>query len=228
METWAITGISRGIGHALCVAHLRRGGQVVGIHRAAPSHELLILKDEFQSSLTLVEWDVRQAAPNMSKRLPKHHAIDVLIANAATYGPRAPSFERLDYEGALNAFNTNALGFLRSVEAFQDKLLQAEHPRIIALSSLMGTPLKAGASDLPYRMSKAALHSAVLGVAKTYEPTPATVCCVRPGWVRTRMGGDNGTISTSESAATIIKTVDQLAPAQNAAFLDLDGSPLTW
>lgn len=227
-ETWAITGASRGIGLALCQAHLARGESVVATYRGDLPEALNNLHASHGSRLRCLQWDLRvPLAPNKVARV-LDGPIDVVIANAGTFGPRQGSFRGADYNGLIKAFDINALGFLRTVEAFLPQMTGAPRPRIAAISSLLGTVGKAGPGNIGYRMSKAAENIAVHSVAAELAGEKIAMACLRPGWVRTNMGGPDGQISPEESAAQLLAVVDAMTFTSKPRFLDLDGSTLPW
>ena len=51
---------------------------------------------------------------------------------------------------------------------------------------------------------------------------------IHPGWVQTDMGGPEAPLAVHESAAGLIKVIDNLSPANNGAFLDYRGEPMPW
>ncbi|MEH6648374.1 SDR family oxidoreductase [Sulfitobacter sp.] len=135
---------------------------------------------------------------------------------------------QIEYQGIKEAFDINALGILRMVEAFEPYLNDASHPRILALTSLMGTIAKANSGSLGCRMSKAALNMAMHVVAAELAPRRITTARLRLDHVRTSMAGPNGAISASESAAAIMGVFDKISYQSKPRFLDLTGDPLSW
>ena len=51
-----------------------------------------------------------------------------------------------------------------------------------------------------------------------------TVSSFHPGWVRTEMGGPNATLSTKESASSLIKSFENLTFENTGKFFNYDGS----
>lgn len=226
-ETWLITGANRGIGLALARAHLARGGRVIATHRReAPGPGLDALSED-SDRLSLLRWDLREP-PDPARLAPLPDRIDVICANAGIFGPRDPSAFGLDQAGLREAFEVNALGTLRTVETFLPRLRTAPRPRIVALTSLMGTASRAGRGSLGYRMSKAAMNMAMQVMAAELAPEGIALACLRPGHVRTRMGGETGALSPAQSAAALLALVDGLQPGPGARLLDIDGTPLPW
>ena len=56
------------------------------------------------------------------------------------------------------------------------------------------------------------------------------IICValHPGWVRTRMGGSQASLSAEESSAGLFKTLTSLRKEDNGSFLDYTGRNIPW
>ncbi|MDU8912166.1 SDR family NAD(P)-dependent oxidoreductase [Aestuariicoccus sp. MJ-SS9] len=227
--TWLITGATRGIGLAVTAAHLARGGSAIATHRAAPGAALDALAERHGGRLRLLAWDLRQPLSATAAEAVCDGPLEVLFGNAAIYGPRGLSFPGgPDYDGLKDAFDVNALGVIRMVEAFVPHMEGAANPRIVAVTSLMGTAAKAGPKGLGYRISKAALNMAMQVIAAELQGRHIATACLRPGHVRTDMGGPNGAIAPEESAAALLAVTDALSYRPAPQFLDLTGEPLAW
>ncbi|WP_188678049.1 SDR family NAD(P)-dependent oxidoreductase [Neptunicoccus cionae] len=227
-EIWLISGAGRGIGLAMTQAHLERGGTVLATYRNALPESLSRLEDNYPKRLIPIRFDQQQTltSDEIAQYVPG--PLDVIVHNAGVYGPRNSSLEGLDYTGILNTFDTNTLGVLRVSEAFLPFMKDAANPKIAAISSLLGTPAKAGPNDMAYRLSKAALNMAMHVMAANVAPQKIATACLRPGHVRTDMGGPNGAISPDESASALLTVIDQMTFSAKPVFLDLTGEPLAW
>jgi NAD(P)-dependent dehydrogenase (short-subunit alcohol dehydrogenase family) len=227
-ETWLITGAGRGIGLGLAGAHLARGGRVLASCRGAPSSELAELKSNYPDRLAVLDFDVRDTDAIERAAGAIAEPIDVIINNAGVYGPREPSFRELDTAGALEAFDINALGPMRVTAAFLPHLKQESRPRVVAISSLMGSMTKPGAGSLAYRLSKAALNRAMLAIGEELAPDGIAVACLRPGHVRTAMTTPSAPMTPDESAAGLLAVIDGLDAVGHTSFIDVTGALLSW
>ncbi len=224
---WLVTGATRGIGLGLTRAHLERGGKVVATYRDQPSAELLELAASHPERLSILQFDQGRDASATTLQAARVHPIGVMIHNAGVFGPRAPSFQGLDLGAVGETIDVNALGVLRVTEAFLPAMQGVERPRIVAISSLMGTAAKAGSGHLAYRVSKAALNMIIQVMAAELAPQKVAMACLRPGPVRTQMS-PNGKITPEESAAALLKVIDDLAFTPKPQFLDMTGEVLGW
>ena len=79
-----------------------------------------------------------------------------------------------------------------------------------------------------YRLSKVALNMIAKNVANDLKPRGVTVVALHPGWVQTRMGGQNAPVTVQASVAGQQKLFDSLTVAQSGRFYNYDGTELPW
>jgi NAD(P)-dependent dehydrogenase (short-subunit alcohol dehydrogenase family) len=125
------------------------------------------------------------------------------------------------------AFSVNTVGALRLVQAFYDLLKKARQPRIVNVSSGMGSIAHMEAGWPAYRMSKAAMNALTVILAKELVDTRIKVNSVDPGWVRTDMGGPNADRSIEEGIEGILWAA-KLAPDGPTGGFYKDGKLLDW
>ncbi len=51
---------------------------------------------------------------------------------------------------------------------------------------------------------------------------------LRPGWVKTEMGGSGANISVAESASKIISLIENLQLIDSGSFIDYNKTPTEW
>lgn len=82
-----------------------------------------------------------------------------------------------------------------------------------------------------YKVSKLCMNGATRLLARMLAPLGVAVNAVHPGWVKTRMGGDNAPLKPEEGAANVLRapmlreTVDD---RRTGMFFDSDGKPFAW
>ena len=101
-----------------------------------------------------------------------------------------------------DAFEINTVGPLRVVRAALPHMLAAGWGRIVNLSSRSGTFSATWADAPAYGISKAALNMLTVQYAKELSGSGVLMNACCPGWVRTRMGGDDAERSVQEGADT--------------------------
>jgi NAD(P)-dependent dehydrogenase (short-subunit alcohol dehydrogenase family) len=77
-------------------------------------------------------------------------------------------------------------------------------------------------------MSKAALNMPTRLLAFDLKPYNIMTITVHPGWMRTKMGGDNAALSSAESDRGILELIEQLTPKQNGGFYKWNGEAHPW
>ena len=224
-QHWLVSGANRGIGLALARRLAARGDRVTASVRNETTRAAFPALGANVSTLvfdTRIEAEIRAAAANVGA------PIDVLVANAGAYGPKRQSALDMDFSGALDLYSVNALGPLRTAQAFLPCLRRAANPRIVLVSSVLGSMACEGSFNVAYRAAKAALNKIAQCLAADLEHEGITVIALHPGWVRTDMGGPDAPLSVEESAAGIIETIDALTIERTGRFLDYRGEEITW
>lgn len=183
-----VTGGSRGIGRATCLALAAQGAQVIvgyasneaaaretaeAIHGRAGKAEILKLDvgDTVQTEKDVAE---------LVKRLGR---LDVLVTSAGI------SIDglllRLKDEDLDRTLAVNLRGSIACARAVIKTMMRAKSGRIIFLSSVVGEMGNAG--QTAYAASKAALLGAAKSLAREYARRGVTVNAVTPGYIETDM-----------------------------------------
>jgi len=150
-----------------------------------------------------------------------------VLVNAGVSGPEHKSASASTAEEIGELMFTNAIAPVRLARSL------AEHVRpgsgVIAFtSSVMGSvTMNAGGHEL-YRASKAALNSLARGLWSELTSRRLTLVSLHPGWVRTDMGGAAAAVSVEDSAAGMVKVIEQQSGAHQHRFLDYNGKELPW
>ena len=229
-KSWLITGVNRGIGKGIALAALARGHTLVGTVRQ--DADVPGTRDALggpSDRLQLLTCDVRDGIRLNAVASTMGGAVDVLVHNAGVFGPRAPRQIDVSAEDIgpdyLNAFDVNVLGVLRVTLAFKQHLERSARPRLVLISSLMGSLQKEGDGHMAYRASKAAANKSLQVLA--HELAPARVRCValRPGSVSTDMN-PGGPVSVEKAGTDLVTLIENLPVGPGCDFLDTDGSAL--
>lgn len=221
MATYLVTGCGRGIGLAMTKALLARGERVIGTARDGQSpvaHE----------AFDLLTFDTRDHAAITAAAASVDEPIDVLINNAGIIGPRTESSLDADFASFAEVLDVNVLGPLRVVHAFLPLLRRATRAKIMTISSQLGGTTFPGTDRIAYRTSKAAVNKVMQCVAADLAKEGIAVVVTHPGWVRTDMGGAGASLSPEESAAGMIKVIDELTIERTGRFMNWDGTERSW
>jgi NAD(P)-dependent dehydrogenase (short-subunit alcohol dehydrogenase family) len=114
----------------------------------------------------------------------------------------------MDFEGALDLLSINTLGPLRVVQAFLPLIKRGAHPRIVLMTSRLGSMSLDGTVNVAYRVSKAGLNKIAQCLADDLKAEGVVVALVRAGCAR--HGGR--TTSMRDSVAGVIRTAESLTP----------------
>lgn len=141
--------------------------------------------------------------------------LDALINNAGMSGgmPQTPLTANLDVMKTV--FDTNFYGAVRVVQTFIDLLEKSTQPRIVNVSSGMGSLTLSSDPDFKYHQfkgaiygpSKAALNMYTIALAYELRDKPFKVNAVDPGFTATDFNNNRGTGSVSEAGKRIAKYV---------------------
>lgn len=194
--TAVVTGGSSGIGFALTQKLLSEGYQVFATSRSGDIPGIV------HPSLTVIPLDitdlsmVQAAAATIADSGRK---IDLLVNNAGA----APDVYDLEPkpEAFTQTFATNVTGLVFFTETLLPHLRQGA--QVVMMSSAMGLIKNAGINGPAYRMSKAAVNMYAVMLAKRLSEKQIRVTSMHPGWVKTKLGGMNASLTPGESAAVI-------------------------
>jgi NAD(P)-dependent dehydrogenase (short-subunit alcohol dehydrogenase family) len=227
-----VTGSNRGLGLEWVRQYVRLGwrvyatcrfpAQATDLHQLAAKHETISIH---QLDVTNAE-HIQQLGQALQDT-----PLDILVNNAGVYFEcwGRDKLGSIDYAAWQETLKVNTLGVVRVTEALRGNLAQSQKRLVVAVTSTMGsikdnqTP-----NDYAYRSSKAALNAVMKGMAYELEPLNIGILLVHPGWVRTRMGGSEGTFSVEESVNNMRKLVEGFKPADSARFYRYDGSIIPW
>ena len=195
MEVILVTGANRGIGLALTRALLASGNVVIaGCRRPDDSGELKQLTLLHPETIDLIQCDVereKEMAEAAEVSLKRRQKLDVIVNNAGIMPESGDeSILSIDLNLFWQAFATNVLGAARIIRAFYTMLRSSERPRIVNISSGLGSISTRESHDYyAYSTSKAALNMLTRAIAHELAPRGVTTVAISPGWVRDRDGG---------------------------------------
>lgn len=216
-----ITGASRGIGLEITKIALKAGHNVLALARHPEESELAHLQKEFKT-LTFEEIDLNDPQAHLKvSGLVKYSCIDLLINNAGIY-------EQDDsIENFQKSYLINAIQPLFLTRALLTKLKNSSNPKAAYISSMMGSIAdNTSGGSYSYRSSKTALNMLIKSLSVD-EPW-LTCLLLHPGWVKTRMGGENAPVMPEDSARGLFEVMINSSLEDTASFQDFLGSSLPW
>ncbi len=218
-----ITGASRGIGLELTRLSLQKGYRVLAQARnPSNSEDLLKLKSEF-SDLEIFFQDLESSDVHskLSNAISDWSHLDILINNAGVY------LDDESIDDFQKSYLVNAIKPLFITRALFDKLKKSNNPRSIQITSQMGSISdNTSGGSYSYRSSKAALNMLFKSLSVD-EPWLISLL-IHPGWVKTRMGGENAPLAPVVSAAGIWKVIHSIESTHNGSFVNYLGQKISW
>jgi len=226
MTSVLITGAGRGIGLELARQALEKDWTVYGSMRHPVSGAAASILDH-QNFHTL-QFDVTDADAIRAAADSLEVPIDILINNAGVIGPDRQATLDMDFDGFALTLDINTLGPLRVTQAFLPHLKHADNPRIITISSGMGSMSYQKSDRIAYRASKAAVNKIMQGLATDLAAEGICAVSMHPGWVQTDMGGNAADIPVDVSASGILSVAENLSMDRSGSFINHDGAELPW
>lgn len=207
MKSAFITGANKGIGFETAKQLLQKGVQVyIGSRNLENGLQAVKkLKVEGLSNVEAIQIEVtdddsvKKARTELGR---KTDVLDILINNAGINGG-APPYTALESNSDqfMAAFDTNVFGVARVTKAFFDLLRKSPEPRIVNVSSSVGSLCLQSDPDWPgydfakyavYGSSKAALNMYTIHLAYELRDTAFKINAVCPGYTSTDFTTHNG------------------------------------
>jgi len=155
-------------------------------------------------------------------------ALDLLINNAGVLvsGER---YGELNAKTLTETFSVNVVGPLLLTQALTPLLTHGESPKIVNLSSDLGSLSKTTSFYTPsYGISKAGLNMTTRLLAAELAPAGISVVSINPGWVKTDMGGAQAPVTPQASVAGILTVINGLQRRDSGRFFDHTGASHPW
>ncbi|MFE2347353.1 SDR family oxidoreductase [Kitasatospora cineracea] len=238
-----VTGANKGIGYEIA-AGLGALGHRVGVGaRDAERREAAVRKlreagiDAFGVPLDVTgDRSVAEAAQLVERQAGR---LDVLVNNAGISGPpTGQGWEQdptaLDLDVVRAVVETNVIGVIRVTNAMLPLLRRSASPRIVNLSSTVGSlTLQAdpgtdvGPVMAAYAPTKTFLNAVTVHYARQFAGTGILVNAACPGLVATDFTGFHGSRTAAQGAAAAIRLATLPDDGPTGSFSD-DAGVIPW
>lgn len=228
MKKALITGANKGIGFETAKQLAQKGFYVyIGSRNLQNGQEAVAkLKSVGLASVEAILLDITDDNSVKAARVEignKTHALDVLINNAGINGGSAPYMAlEANSDEFVAAFNTNIIGAARVTKAFIDLLKKSSEPRIVNVSTSVGSltlqndpnwPAYNYAKYAVYAASKAALNMYTIHLAYELRDSAIKVNAVCPGYTKTDFTfGNGGEVEVAAERIAKYALIDQNGP----------------
>jgi NAD(P)-dependent dehydrogenase (short-subunit alcohol dehydrogenase family) len=240
MKTVLITGANKSIGLESARQLLQQGYHVYLGARDAHKGQQAVdqLHAEGLREVELLVIDVTDSTSIAAARAAlgqKTDVLDVLINNAGILGGMVQPALSTDVSLIKEVYNTNVFGVIEVTQAFIDLLRRSPAPRIVNVTSGLGSltlhtdpswkyyPVK-GAAYMP---SKAALNAYTIMLAYELRDTAFKVNAVDPGYTATDFNHHSGPGTVHDAAARVVKAALLGPDGPTSQFFSDDNNPET-
>ncbi len=233
-----VTGANKGIGYQIAAGFGALGWSVgVGARdeqrRAAAVQKLRAAgADAFGVPLDVTDdASVAAAAELIEDRVG---SLDVLVNNAAITGgmPQAPT--AVDPATVRAAVETNVIGVIRVTNAVLPLLRRSASPRIVNMSSTVGSLTRqttpgtdTGPISAAYTASKTFLNAVTVQYVKELRDTNILINAACPGFTATDLNGFRGVRTPEQGAAIAIRLATLPDGGPTGGFFD-DAGVVPW
>ena len=240
MKTALITGANKSIGFEAARQLLQKGYYVYLGSRDLQKGQQAVdqLKSEGFNNVEPIVIDVDNPDSIKAARETlgqKTNVLDVLINNAGVSGGLPQTALSTDISVFKQVFETNFFGVVETTQAFIDLLKQSAEPRIVNVTSGLGSltlhsdpawkyyPVKTAC----YGPSKTALNAYTVVLAYELRDTPFKVNAVDPGYTATDFNQHSGPGSVPDAAARLVKVATLDSDGPTGQFFSDDNAPDT-
>jgi NAD(P)-dependent dehydrogenase (short-subunit alcohol dehydrogenase family) len=228
-----VTGANKGIG-ATVVRRLAALGWTVLLGARDPERGAQAART-IEGDVVVLGLDVtsdESVAAAAKEVAERYGRLDVLVNNAGITGAHVDPLETGPAE-LLACYDTNVFGPVRMTRAFVPLLRRSAAPRIVMVSSGMGSigitsdpqRLEHGLVTLTYPSSKTALNMITTQYAKALPGF--RVNAVDPGFTATDLNGHRGTQTVEEGSDAIVALATAGPDGPTGGFFDRTG-PIPW
>lgn len=186
------------------------------------------------TDVDVLELDVTNAssiAAAKQKLQSKTAQLDVLINNAGIAGEMPQAASVVSIDNIKTVFETNFFGAIQTTQHFLDLLRKADQPRIVNVSSDLGSLTNHSNPAYPfyevkltaYCSSKTALNAFTVMLAFEFKDTNFKINSVNPGYTATDLNGHRGTQTVEQGASTVVKYATLEKDGPTGKFFSEDG-----
>ncbi|MFD8012576.1 SDR family oxidoreductase [Streptomyces sp. NPDC058955] len=241
-KTALVTGANKGIGYEIA-AGLGRLGYRVGVGaRDRTRREAAVERlrahgmDAFAVPLDVTDdQSVGDAAALLEREAGR---LDALVNNAGVSGEMAPGWVQdpttLDLDVLRTVLDTNVLGVVRVTNAMLPLLRRSASPRVVNVSSTVGSLTRQTDPDTEigpvmaaYAPSKTFLNAVTVQYARRFTGTNILINAACPGLVATDFTGFHGPRTPEQGAATPVRLATLPDDGPSGSFFD-DNGTIPW
>jgi NAD(P)-dependent dehydrogenase (short-subunit alcohol dehydrogenase family) len=240
MKTVLVTGANKGIGFEVAKQLAEAGyfvwlgcrNEALGKQAANTLHQAGLIHTQFIELDVTNPDSITKARQSIESRSA---VLDVLINNAGIRGAVPQPASSVPMEELRKVYETNFFGMIQVTQEFIPLLRKSDAPRIVNVTSELGSmtlhsdpdwkyyPFKSAA----YSSSKAALNAYTIMLAYELRDTAFKVNAVNPGHTATDFNNYRGEKKPEDAAGIIVRTAMLGADGPSGKFISEEGE-LPW
>lgn len=243
-RTILVSGSANGLGKAFVKAyHKQPDTHIIAIDKTAITY----LQDSSSSCRAFTVDVTDEASIDQLVKVIRDEPIDLVIHSAGVRGlvphleverhgdvNACETLEAMDFATLTQTFQINAAGTFLLFRALLPNLRLASGPKVIVMSSRMGSignnsaGNRAAGSAYAYRASKAALNAIVRSFVVDVPEVVWVLC--HPGRVETKLvkWKEDGALTAEESVNGLLPLIEAWGRDDSGSFFDRFGDPLPW
>jgi NAD(P)-dependent dehydrogenase (short-subunit alcohol dehydrogenase family) len=231
-----VTGANKGIGYeiALSLSTTHKFHVLVAARKQQEGEQAVESIKNKGGSVEFIQLDVTDDKTIEAARdtiAKKYGKLDVLINNAGLISKSESLRTNLQ-----ETYNVNVFGPAVLIETFTELLEKSDHPRIVNVSSELGSITSTTdpnnqfytVKHTVYNSSKTALNALTINYAYHLEKKKIKVNTVDPGYTATDLNGNSGYRTPQEAAESVIRPALIEDDGPTGKFYAIDGSFLGW
>lgn len=228
-DTILITGANRGLGLTFVEQYAKTGALILACCRSPSEASELQQLAKQNTNIKIYQLDVSSQENIESLANELTMPIDILINNAGMLDSES-GLGSLSQATLLKTFLVNSIAPIKIAESFTKHLAKSHRKLLVNISSSMGSiGENTSGGYYSYRAAKAALNMLMKSAGIDLAPQGIKVLLLHPGWVKTRMGGEQAAIEPSESIAGMCKVIENYNPAPGEVrFYRYNGEIVSW
>ena len=233
-----VTGANKGIGYEIAAGLGALGWTVAVGARDEQRREAAVEKlraggaDVFGVPLDVTDdASVAAAAALLEERVGR---LDVLVNNAGVTGSAPQEPTKVDPAAVRIAVETNVIGVIRVTNALLPLLRRSASPRIVNMSSSVGSLTRqtdpesqTGPLSAAYSPSKSMLNAVTVQYAKELEGTGILINAACPGYTATDLNAFQGVRTPEQGAAIVIRLATLPDDGPTGGFFE-DAGVVPW
>ncbi|MGB3480001.1 MAG: SDR family NAD(P)-dependent oxidoreductase [bacterium] len=212
-----ITGAGRGLGYELAKIFHIKNYDIYAVVRKESHSEMLQRTFKNACYPIIANLNNDNCIEIIRNYLGKNTKyIDIVINNAGMPG-KEHQIQNVTTAEVYNLFNIHCLAVIRVVKATYDYLVESEDPKIVNISSRLGSLSKMASGEFinrqfsySYRIAKAAQNMLSICLHEELKDSGIKVFALHPGKLKTKSGSIEADTDASDSAKNIYDWIEKI------------------